>query len=63
MAEDSASASASGQSAARRPIFRELDPDEGDELETTEIESLCMACGENVRRFMFSSNKYDWWHR
>ena len=51
MAEDSASAS--GQTAARRPIFRELDPDEGDELETTEIESLCMACGENVRRFMF----------
>ena len=49
MAEDSASAS--GQTAARRPIFREHDPDEGDELETTEIESLCMACGENVRRF------------
>ena len=49
MAEDSASAG--GQTAARRPIFREHDPDEGDELETTEIESLYMACGENVRRF------------
>ena len=57
MAEDSASAS--GQSAARRPIFRELDPDEGDELETTEIESLWRKC----EKVYVSSNKYDWWHR
>ena len=44
----------SGRTTARRPLFRALDPDEGDELETTEIESLCMACGENVRWFNVS---------
>lgn len=37
--------SQSGDSA--KPVFRELDADDP-EPETTEIESLCMNCGENV---------------
>jgi hypothetical protein len=32
------------------PIFRDLTADDP-ERETTEIESLCMNCGENVREF------------
>ena len=31
------------------PLFRELDPTNLDDLETSEISSLCMACGETVR--------------
>ena len=49
MAEDSSSAQDQESVMAGRPLFRELDPDEGGDLETTEIESLCMSCGENVR--------------
>jgi len=32
-----------------KPLFINVNADE--ELETTEIESLCMQCGENVRQF------------
>lgn len=36
------------QKSSVKPIFRELNADDP-EPETTEIESLCMNCGENVR--------------
>jgi len=32
--------------ATDRPLFRELNPD--DDLETSEMESLCMTCAEMV---------------
>ncbi len=33
--------------ASSKPLFRDLDP-EDDEIEVTELESLCMNCHENV---------------
>lgn len=33
---------------AEKPLFRDIEGD-ADEHETSEIESLCMKCGENVR--------------
>ena len=34
--------------ATDRPLFRELNPDDVSELETSEMESLCMTCAEMV---------------
>ena len=36
-------------STSNKPVFRELQADDP-EPETTEIESLCVNCGENVRK-------------
>ena len=33
---------------AGKPLFRELNPDDANELETSEMESLCMTCAEMV---------------
>lgn len=35
-------------SATAKPVFRDLQADDPDP-EATEIESMCMNCGENVR--------------
>lgn len=32
---------------SKKPLFRDIDADDPDP-ETTEIESLCLNCGENV---------------
>lgn len=37
-----------------KPLFRNLDANDPDP-ETTEIESLCMNCGENVRYILYIS--------
>ena len=36
-------------SSNEKPLFTDMNADE--ESETTEIESLCMQCGETVRQF------------
>ena len=41
----------------KKPLFRDLDASENlDELEATEIESLCISCGENVSQVYFIYN-------
>ena len=39
-----------------RPIFRELTADD-DNPEVTEIESLCMTCGNNVSNGFFAKSR------
>ena len=39
-----------------RPIFRELTADD-DNPEVTEIESLCMTCGNNVSNGLFAKSR------
>ena len=43
-------------STSNKPVFRELQADDP-EPETTEIESLCVNCGENVRKIIWKTNK------
>ena len=39
----------------KKPLFRDLNASENlDDLETSEIESLCMNCGENVSSLLLS---------
>lgn len=42
-----------------KPLFRTLCPENIQELETSELESLCMACHENVRTHTDTSLRYN----
>lgn len=44
------SLSACSTSSGNKPLFMDVHADE--ELETTEVESLCMQCGKSVSRYV-----------
>lgn len=48
MTEESLSACSAGS--GNKPLFMDVHADE--ELETTEVESLCMQCGKSVSRYV-----------
>lgn len=41
-----------------KPLFRAIDASNVEELETSELESLCLACGKMVTTFMLMSSTY-----
>ena len=46
-----------------KPLFRAIDASNVEELETSELESLCLACGKMVTKFIHYDDVINKWPR